>query len=75
MPCSLDIFAEKEITNVNLNTASVEELVTLPGVGKKLAERIVRARRENRFDSLEDLERVKGVGKKMRVKLEGRVSF
>ena len=66
-------FAETVI--INVNTATVEELVTLPGVGKKLAERIVIARGEKRFDSLEDLERVKGVGGKMRVKLEGRVSF
>ncbi len=66
-------FAEEVI--INVNTATVEELVTLPGVGKKLAERIIQARGEKRFDSLEDLERVKGVGSKMRVKLEGRVSF
>ncbi len=68
-------FAEKVITKVNVNTASVKELVTLPGVGKKLAERIVEARGEKRFDSLADLGRVKGIGKKMLVKLEGRVSF
>ena len=66
-------FVEKGI--VDINTATVEELVTLPGVGEKLAERIVRARGEKRFDSLEDLERVKGIGRKMLVKLEGRVSF
>ncbi|MDY6898473.1 MAG: DUF655 domain-containing protein [Cyanobacteriota bacterium] len=66
-------FAEKLI--IDVNTATVEELVTLPGVGKKLAERIIKARREKRFDSLEDLERVKGIGKKMLFKLEGRVSF
>ncbi|WP_414622365.1 phospholipase D-like domain-containing protein [Calothrix sp. CCY 0018] len=66
-------FAEKVI--INVNTATVEELVTLPGVGKKLAERIVIARGEKRFDSLQDLERVKGIGGKMRVKLEERVSF
>ncbi|MEO1428034.1 MAG: DUF655 domain-containing protein [Cyanobacteria bacterium J06633_8] len=66
-------FVEKGI--VDINTATAEELVTLPGVGKKLAERIIRARGEKRFDSLEDLERVKGIGKKMQRKLEGRVSF
>jgi competence ComEA-like helix-hairpin-helix protein len=68
-------FAEKVITKIDINTATVEELVTLPGVGKKLAQRIVKARQEKRFDSLEDLERVKGIGGKMRVKLEERVSF
>ncbi|MEA5595567.1 DUF655 domain-containing protein [Rivularia sp. UHCC 0363] len=66
-------FAETVI--INVNTATVEELVSLPGVGKKLAERIVEARQEKRFNSLEDLERVKGVGGKMRVKLQERVSF
>ncbi|MBE9214301.1 DUF655 domain-containing protein [Plectonema cf. radiosum LEGE 06105] len=66
-------FVEKEI--INVNTATVEELVTLPGVGKKLAQRIIQAREEKPFDSWEDLERVKGVGGKMRVKLEERVSF
>ena len=50
-------------------------MIRLPGVGKKLAGRIIQARREKRFDSLEDLERVRGIGKKMLVKLEGRVSF
>lgn len=66
-------FAEKVI--VDVNTATMNELVTLPGVGKKLAERIIEARGERRFSSLQDLERVKGIGKKMLVKLEGRVSF
>ncbi len=68
-------FTEKVITKINLNTATEEELVTLPGVGKKLAKRIVQARQEKRFDSLEDLERVPGIGKKMRVKLQERVSL
>jgi competence ComEA-like helix-hairpin-helix protein len=66
-------FVEQGI--VDINTATVEELVTLPGVGKKLAQRIVEARGEKRFTSLEDLGRVNGIGRKMLVKLEGRVSF
>lgn len=66
-------FAQKQI--IDINTATVEELVTLPGVGNKLAERIIKARQEKRFDSLSDLQRVKGIGKKMLFKLEGRVNF
>ena len=68
-------FSDNLITNVNINTATLEELTTLPGVGKKLAQRIVKARQEKRFDSLQDLQRVKGIGDKMQMKLEGRVSF
>lgn len=44
---------------VNLNTAEMDELTTLPGVGPAMAERIVAARP---FHVLEDLLRVSGVG-------------
>ena len=40
---------------VNLNTADVEELTTLPGIGPSLAERIVEYRRQNDgFRKIED---------------------
>ena len=60
---------------VNLNTATLEELVTLPGVGPKLAQQIIAARQQKPFTSLEDLDRVSGVGPSLLQKLEGRVIF
>lgn len=46
---------------VNLNTASVEELVRLPGVGRRAAERIVSHREAHGpFGSLEDLHQIEG---------------
>jgi competence protein ComEA len=51
---------------VNLNTAGVEELDTLPKVGPVLAQRIVDWRKEHGpFKSVEELDAVDGVGPKM----------
>ena len=51
---------------VDLNTASVEELGTLPRVGPVLAQRIFDWRKEHgRFSAVEELDAVDGVGPKM----------
>jgi competence ComEA-like helix-hairpin-helix protein len=60
---------------VNLNTASQAELETLPGVGPKLAEKIMTARKQQPFTSLEDVERVQGVREKMLERWRDRVTF
>ena len=60
---------------VNLNAATQEELETLPGVGPKLAERIVAAREKQPFESWEDVERLQGVGNKTVDKWRDRVTF
>jgi competence protein ComEA len=52
------------VRGVDLNTASAARLQTLPGIGPKLAERILDARARRPFQSVEDLRRVSGVGPK-----------
>jgi len=48
---------------VGLNSASPAEFTVLPGIGEKLALRIVEDREANGpFTSLEDLQRVPGIG-------------
>ncbi len=48
---------------VNINTASVEELQTLPRIGPTIAQRIVAYREENGpFERPKDLMKVKGIG-------------
>lgn len=59
---------------VRINSASVSELQSLPGVGPTLAQRIIAERSRGRFASAEDLLRVSGIGKakleKMRAYVE-----
>jgi competence protein ComEA len=57
---------------INLNTATQSQIEALPGVGPKMAERILKARP---FSSLKDLDSVKGIGPSMLKKLEPLVRF
>lgn len=60
---------------VNLNTATAEELQSLPGVGPVTAESIVAWRTENgRFASVDDLLEVSGIGEKTLADLRDRVT-
>jgi competence protein ComEA len=59
---------------VNLNTASVEELVQLPGIGPKLAGAIVAHRTQEPFARAEDLRKVKGIGDKMYDRIKEQVT-
>ena len=60
---------------INLNTASQAELETLPGVGPKLAERIIAARQQYPFTSLNEVARVQGIGEKLLDRWRDRVTF
>jgi competence protein ComEA len=56
---------------INLNTASVAQLETLPGIGRSTAERILEYRQKNgSFKKIEDLMNVRGVGEKSFLKLK-----
>jgi competence ComEA-like helix-hairpin-helix protein len=52
---------------IDVNTATLDEIMLLPGVGEVLAERIVEGRP---YKSIDDLRRVPGVGDKVFAKLK-----
>ena len=54
---------------VNLNDASSDELERLPGVGPAKAKAIVEHRRAHPFRKIDELTKVKGIGKKTFAKL------
>lgn len=53
----------QEPNSVNVNTADLETLVQMPGIGNVKAQAIIDDREANgAFESVEDLARVKGIG-------------
>ncbi len=50
---------------IGINSASIEDLKALPGIGTELARRIVEYRQSNNgFRNIEELSMIKGIGKK-----------
>jgi competence protein ComEA len=60
---------------VNITSASAEELERLPGIGEKKAAAIVEHRRGHPLRRLEDLTRVKGIGRKTVARLRPYLSL
>jgi len=50
---------------IDINSASIEQLCEIPGVGKTIAQRIVKYREANGpFKTTADIQKVKGIGSK-----------
>ena len=60
---------------IDLNSATLADLDTLPGVGPVLAQRILDWRKSNgRFTSVDELREITGVGEKRLADLRGKVT-
>ena len=63
-----------DLEKVNINTATLEELMTLDGIGQKYAQRILAFREKNGpFQKPQDLSLVKGIGQKIVDRNLGRI--
>lgn len=60
---------------INPNTATAEELESLPGIGEKLAERIIEARNTKPLQSMDDLLAIKGITPKLAESLAPKLQF
>ena len=60
---------------VDINKASVAELASVPGIGPKIAERILEYRNKNgKFKSKEEIMNVKGIGEKKYEKIKNSIT-
>lgn len=59
---------------VDVNAASAEELASLPGIGASKAAAIIAEREKKPFASVDDLERVRGIGERTVEDLRSKVS-
>ena len=55
---------ENDNKKVNINTADQSELMTLPNIGEKRANAIIEYRQKNKFNKIEDIKNVSGIGDK-----------
>ncbi|MFM1533843.1 ComEA family DNA-binding protein [Helcococcus ovis] len=70
---STDNEQKNGLSKININTASKEQLMTLPGVGSSRADEIIKYRSKNRFQSIEDIQNISGIGQKSFEKIKEKI--
>lgn len=59
---------------VNINTASKEDLMTLTGVGESKADAIIKYRKQNKFEKIEDIMNITGIKESLFNKIKDEIT-
>ena len=71
-----DNIEEKEDNKlVSINNSTIEELMTLPGIGESKAKSIIKYREKNKFEKLEDIMNVSGIGESAYSKIKNLIKL
>lgn len=71
-----DSITEKNNSKISINSASLEELMTLSGIGEAKANAIISYRQENgNFNTLEDIKNVSGIGDSVFEKIKDNITL
>ncbi len=62
--------SSSETNKVNINTASISELTKLTGIGEGKAKKIIEYRKNNKFEKIEDIKNVSGIGNSLYEKIK-----
>ena len=62
-------------TKISINNATLEDLITLPGIGEAKARDIIEYRKKNKFKTLEEIMNIKGIGKSIYEKIKDKISL
>lgn len=71
---NIDTIKNEQTSKININTATIEELDNLPGVGEATANKILTYREENgMFKSIEEIKNVNGIGEKKYIDIKDKI--
>lgn len=60
---------------ISLNKGSLDELMTIPGIGEQKAKQIIEYRNSNAFTSIEDIKNVSGIGESLFEKIKDYITI
>jgi competence protein ComEA len=69
----LSIFFISLFAKVDINSANIKELQSIRGIGYKKAAAIIEYRKNHKFIKIEDIMKVKGIGKKLFEKIKNEI--